>query len=655
MNTIDTTVTGTQKALRDLSDEEFRAEYACDRFTATVLGNRFRYIVKHMSTALLTQAFSQIIRDWYDFAAVLSGPPEQNYSVPAVGDSIPLFLGTMSDAVRNTVVEFGPENLKPGDVLVCNDPYRIGTHVNDTLFVRPVFHEGKIITFFAFMAHMIDMGGIVPAGFSGTKKNVYENGLVIPPVKLYEDDRLVRSTISFILDNVRMGAIQLPDIQTIHQSMRLAERLFLETLDRYGAEAALGAMRYCCDASADTMQRALESVPDGVYEGEDIIDADGIDESEDYTVRVKVIKCGGNVEVDLSGSSRQARTSINAGFLDAKTTVGVALRYLIDRDSAYTSGSYRHIDVVVPPGTVVSAMPPDGAIFLYWESIMPVLTSIFGALSDALGDGAVAGDFGGLSIHNANGLHPDGTPWVSMAQAGGEKGPWGGTKDGDADSFNTNYVSNNIEPATEQIESDVPMIVLRKEYAPDTAGPGANRGGAAVVKDTMWPTEGEHYSMPLHFKKPTGIGVNGGGAGKLGATWVFSPEAFNLRAEGRLIPLDESVYRDSEAVAGILDPDTKAPDAENGEYFYFARVPIWRTRPDTIFRYLTNGGGGWGDPLTREVERVMRDVRDGYSTITGAAAQYGVVIEGDPDRDPEGLTIDHEATRALRADLEARR
>src|SRR3954468_5463175 len=182
--------------LRELSDDEFRAAYSCDRFTATVIINRLRYVMEHMSTGLFREAFSPILRDWYDFACTLSGPPERNYPMAVVSNSLMVFLGTMADAVRNTVEEFGPENLSPGDVLICNDPYRAGSHVNDVLFVRPVFHDGEIVSFVNIRAHQLDMGGIVPGGFSGTKANIYENGLVIAPTLLYHEDRVVRSTFS---------------------------------------------------------------------------------------------------------------------------------------------------------------------------------------------------------------------------------------------------------------------------------------------------------------------------------------------------------------------------------------------------------------------------------------------------------------------------
>ena len=278
--------TATKVRIKDLTNEEFAVKYSCDRFTASVIVNRLRYVVEHMSTGFLRQAFSPIIRDWYDFAATISGPPQLNYPMSAVSNGLIVFPGSMADAVANAVEEFGAENLSPGDVLICNDPYRGGRHVNDVLFIRPVFVDGEIVSFVNLCAHQLDMGGIVPGGFSATKTTVYENGLVIPPMLLWQRDKPVRSTFSLIFDNVRMGDLLKPDFMSMYQQLKLGERLSLENVNKYGLDAFLGAQLYSCDNSAEQMRAAIESLPDGDYVGTALIDADGMDDSMEYLVRV---------------------------------------------------------------------------------------------------------------------------------------------------------------------------------------------------------------------------------------------------------------------------------------------------------------------------------------------------------------------------------
>ncbi|HTX07846.1 MAG TPA: hydantoinase B/oxoprolinase family protein [Solirubrobacteraceae bacterium] len=634
--------------LRELSDDEFAARYGCDRFTASVLSSRYRYIIKHMCAHLMTNAFSPVLREWYDFAATISGARDLDYPMAAVSDSLMLFSGTMSEAVRNTAEEFGPDELDPGDVLMCNDPVRTGTHPNDVLFSRPVFHDGLLIGYVSIQAHMLDMGGTVPGGFSPNKQTIYENGLVIPPMLFCHRDQPVRPAFSLILDNARFGEIMLPDFLSILADLRLGERLLLDAVDRYGLDAHRGSLRYVTDVSAEAMRAAIAAVPDGVYEGEDMIDCDGIDDSEQYVFRAAVKVAGDRVEVDFSGTSRQARTCINSGWLDTRMAVAVALKFLLDPITPFSSGVYRHIDIVLPPATIACAMPPDGAIMLNFEASEAVLNAIFRALARALGPRAVAGDLGSGMAHACNGLRGDGSVWATVGSCGGENGPWGATSTADGENSLTLYLSNCIAPSVEQTESDVPVLVTRREYAIDTAGPGTHRGGAATQRDTVWLTDGDHYPNVMHVRRPSGFGVNGGGDGTGGAVWLWPASG----TDGEPPPAgftetDPETYAVAEPVAGIVDPDTHVLDPD-GTYFHCGRRPVWRISPGSVFRYQTNAGGGWGDPFRRPAERVLRDVRDEYVSVGAARDLYGVVIVGDPVGDPEGLRIDQAATDALR-------
>lgn len=639
--------------LRDLDAVEFERQYGADRYTIGVLASRMGYAVEHLSTQLFNHAFSPILRDWFDFAATISGPQDMNYAMGTVSKGLALFTGTMADAVRNTIEEFGPDEIRAGDIIVANDPYRVGNHVNDLCFIRPIFDGERSVGFVTLRAHQMDMGGVTPAGFSGTKRNVYETGLTIPPMLLYRNDKPVKSTFRLIFDNARFASLLLPDMKTTYQGLLLGERLVQESIERYGADAYLGAIRYNCDVSAEGMADALESmIPDGVYEGEGGIDADGEDASLTYQAKVRVVKSGRNVEVDLSGTSAQARTSVNASVLDTKTAIAIAFKMLVDQHTPFTSGSMRNIDVVIPAGTFCSATPPDGAVFLYWESSLPVMTAIYRALGPALGAEAIGGDQGAVMFHMASGLMPDGAPWSSVAECGGEHGPWGATKAGDGDSYGVTHLLNNVDPAVEAVEVGSPVVMLRKEYSTDSAGAGQFRGGAAVMKDSLFRAPGQHHNVPLHTREPLGIGANGGQDGTCHAVWRFSPAEFDISRSDRIIESDLMSFENAHPVAGVVDPVTNRVD-RGGEFHYYADPPVMQAEADTIFRYLTGSGGGWGDALDRDPEQVKRDVRDEYVTIEGAYRDYGVVIAGDPYRYPERLEVDVEATRRLRSQMAA--
>ena len=566
--------------------------------------------------------------------------------MPVVSNSLVLFLGTMADAARNTILEFGPENLGPGDVLITNDPSRAGNHFNDFCFIYPVFVDGEIVAYVNLRAHQIDVGGVIAAGFSATKRNVYEDGLCIPPMLLFKGGEPVRSVFSLIFDNSRMGELLLPDVMTIHQQLMLGERLMLGHIDRYGVEAFLGTLRYACDSSAELMREAIERIPDGDYTGEELIDADGMDDTEEYWVRVTIRKRGHNLEADLSGTSRQARTCINGGILEAKTALVVAMTALLDPHIPFTSGLWRDIDVVAPSGTIITSMPPEGGSMMYWEAEEALVSAVCRALNPVLGVDGWGGDYGSPMVHNAQGVLPNGAPWANVTHCGGEHGPWGATRHGDGDSYTVIITLNNLDPATEVIEHEAPVVILRKEIVIDTGGPGTHRGGAAIMKDSMWMTEANHFSSPFRFKNPTAA-ANGGEPGVSGAVWIFPADVAAVRERGAPIGTGTEVYSDSKPVAGVLDVSSKAVDPK-GKYFYFASEPVWETQPNSVFRYVTNGAGGWGNPLERDPERVRDDVRDGYVSIEGARRDYGVVIVGDPEHDPEGLTVDAEETARLR-------
>jgi N-methylhydantoinase B len=254
-------------------------------------------------------------------------------------------------------------------------------------------------------------------------------------------------------------------------------------------------------------------------------------------------------------------------------------------------------------------------------------------------------------MHTVNGVFPDGTPWVSIGQIGGEHGPTGATKVGDGNTGTASYGGNSFAPAIEGIEFDFPVIVLRKENLIDTAGPGKYRGGTSAVKDTLLLTECESYSMPMHFKVPTGFGVNGGKTAPTGGVWTWGSKDYDVDKEKKIMPLDAELYKKSEVIGGVVNPETHLPDREKGEYYYVLRTTKYKTDPGTIWRYINNGAGGWGDPLERDIEAVKRDVRNEYVSIEAAKRDYGVVINGDPHWDPENLEVDLETTEKLRNEL----
>jgi N-methylhydantoinase B len=634
--------------LRQLSEDEFCGRYDCDRFTATVLANRFRYVVAHMSNMVIWHAFSPILKDAADMCGTLSGPPSLAFPMTAVSENHPLFSGSITDAVRIALEEHGVDSLAPGDVLVANDPYRLGTQTNDVCCMRPVFYQGQLVGTITVRAHLQDIGGPVAGGFEVTKRNVYEDGLCLPPMLLYAAGEPVVSTFKLIYDNCRLGHLIVPDLKTINQGLRLGEELLLESIHKYGLDAYKGAVRYICDAADESMREALLTIPDGVYEGEEWIDGDGLPDSPEYAVKVRITKVGERAEFDLRGSSAATRSALNCGWPDIKTAIAFALKFLVERRHPINSGTLRSIDVVVPPGAIFNPDPPHSCWF-YFEPVMLIFHAIYRALNPVLGaDAITAANM--MASHQSRGTLPNGSEWPPVGVGLNALGPWGATRTGDGDSGQQPIYQNvNMSGGVETVERLAPEVFLRCEYLPDSGGPGTNRGGAANVKDIMCLHPIGHRFSNLHAKRPpAGGGVFGGLSGSLPGAWLWDGDITEFCARPDFLPLtlEHAVYQEAAPQNGLIDPATNQLDPA-GEFVCTSEaIP---SEAGGLARVLCAGGGGWGDPLEREPERVMADVRDEYVTVAGAARDYGVVVVGDPITHPERLQIDEVATRELRA------
>ena len=640
-------MTSVPPLLRDLDAGRFRELYGCDRFTASVLGNRFRYVMSHMATKLRANAFSPVIRDMDDFCTTISGPPEMDWPMPAASLTNPVHWGPVADSVRIVLEEHGLERLQPGDLVVANDSYRTGKHLNDTSFIRPIFHAGWLIGALHVTAHQLDLGSRYPGGFNISAQTIWEDGLVLTPMLLYRAGVPERATFNLIAANTRYPQMILADLQVIRAALDLGESLLLESIERYGLDAYLGAIRYSCDAAAEAMAQAISVLPDGDYRGEERIDGDGLPESPDYAVAITIRKRGPRLEFDFSGTSEASRTAVNCSWLDVKTGVLMALKLLLDRKSPPNSGAMRNIDIVVPPGTMLNPQPPAATMF-YFALVQAIIRATEKALNPALGMDAIAGDSNANTHHHAHGKTAGGEAWGGpslTSGAGGGGYTWGATRAGDADAYTLLPWMNFPQSGTEVSEQNGLTLLMRGDVIPDTGGAGYHRGGAAHMNDVYWHHGGLHHRYTSQVKEGA-FGAFGGRPGLAGADWLIDPDVGGTPRrdwlpDDRIGPL----YARSTALSGMIDPVSGELSPDGRYVFLTHETPA---SAGSISRHISNGGGGWGDPFMRETENVLRDVRDGYVSIAGAARDYGVVVTGDPDRAPERLKIDGAATTALR-------
>jgi len=634
---------------------EIKKKYGIDKVLAEILRNGFYALLKQMSRHVVRSTFSPILRDHQDFAAALIAPhdpPDLDLDIPAMAESNLFFTGALHHQVRGFLHEYGIENIEEGDTLAFNCPHRGGNHTMDNLFLKPVFHRGELVASICTKAHLIDMGGPVPGGFSAEKRTMWEEGLIISGLPLYRKNKPYKPVFNLYFDNTRIPDLILSDVQAIVAANYTAEKSLLRYIERYGVDAIKAGMRYSLDYGERSMRRGLSELPDGIYYGEDHMDGDVYDETP-YLVKCKIVKKGTSVEVDFSGSSRQAQSSLNCTFGDTANATYVAFKVLCDPRTPTNSGAFRPIDVVVPEGSFICALPPSATTVLY-EPAICVLAAVLKAIKLALRERQFGEHFTQLYAQITSGV--DNRPGRSRQYmfALATFGAFGGSKDFDGSNYLYTPLANSMDIAVESLEDDIPMMILRKEIITDSAGPGKFRSGGGILWDRLFLSECECRLLVTHLRNPP-KGVLRGKDARPGGIWVIEPEKWywpkqgNIPAEGGVTPTD--YYKKyMQPFGGFFDMKTNLLDYEKGEWL----SPLRRTlkpKPYSIVRIIVNSGGGYGDPLERDPELVKRDVRDEYVSVEGARRDYGVVILGDPYGDPENLSVDYEATRKLREEM----
>jgi N-methylhydantoinase B len=634
-----------------------------DAVTLEIVRSAFFAIVRQAGRIIVRSSFSPIIRDAFDFCVTIVAPtrPEDqlDLDIVAMNESLAHFSGVMPFAIRNLLWEYGMENLAPGDLIALNNPYKGGNHLYDNAFYRPVFAGGELVGGIAVKVHLMDLGGKMAGGYSAEKRNIWEEGTTVAGIPIYKDDRPFIPGFNVYLDNTRLPDNMIADLQAVHSACAFAETRMLALVEKYGAATVYRAMQYSLDYAERSMRSALSAIPDGVYEGEDGLDRDTF-EDRPYTIRCRINKRGQRIEADFSGTTRQSDSAINCPVFDTANAVYTAIKFLCDPRTPNNSGAFRCIDVVVPEGTFIAARPP-APTTLYFDAAEAVFSAVVKALKAAMPHGGFAGHFGtnmGLVItggavaqeatsddagsHSLGARGPRGaTTFVApMISLGG----FGGMSGGDGESYVSMSQQNVMDMSVEALEEDYPLLIARKEFVADRAGPGEMRGGAGVVYDRIVLGQAEVRPLILRVRREPWA-AEGGREGRAGAAWRGAPreqladwfpsEAFDAEAA------DERVA----PIVGYFDPAGRVLGSSDGDWRSTLRAE--NAAPGTMYRVLTPGGGGWGDPLSRDPEQVLRDVRDEIVTQTAAERDYGVVISGDVGR-PGSLAIDEAATRARR-------
>jgi N-methylhydantoinase B len=499
----------------------------------------------------------------------------------------PLFIGTLTHAVRYTLEKFGTGGLAPGDIVMTNDPYTGGgTHLSDVTLVVPIFYEGALVAFAASKAHWTEVGGKDPGSWTTDSTEIFQEGLQLPCVKLYEAGQPVQGVIDVITANVRLPDMTLGDMHAQAAALRLGERRFHELCHKYGAEVVLGSMDAVLEYGERMARLALARLPKGRFEAENMIDDDGLGHGP-FPVRVAVTVTDAEFVCDFTGTHPQVAGPVNCTATGLHSGVRTLFMAVTDPSIPVNDGCFRPIRIVCPPGTIFTAERP-AAVSTYWETLNYVSDLVWKALAPFVPERLPAGHFLSVCGSVIAGRHPDTAELFLCVEA--QTGGWGAgaAKDGEQGLMCVADGETYVIP----IEvAEARYGVLFDEFALDTspaAGAGRYRGGRGCVRAYRALAEEMFVTATCGRHKFPPWGAGGGQDGSRN-------EVRFTHADGRVVVMGKS-----------------------------ARYRLVHGEMATI---VTGTGGGWGDPRSRPVEDVIEDVKDGYVSRTQAESDYGVVLD----------------------------
>lgn len=568
-----------------------------DPIALRVFWDRLISVTNEQAAALIRTAFTSILRDAQDLSAAAFDARGRMIAQSVTGT--PGHINSMATGMKHILEEYPAATLEPADVLITNDPWFTSGHLNDLTVATPVFHRDRLVGFFANTCHAADISGL-PMSADG--RDVYEEGLYIPILKLYKAGEPNDDLFKILRANVRAPVPVLGDLHAQVACNDVGGRRLVALLDEFGLDDMEDAADLITQRSEEAMRQAIDAIPDGEYPAETW--ADGFDEP--VHIKAVVVVDGDELTVDYTGTSPQSSRGINVVLNYTLAYTTFAVKAAISPEIPNNHGSFEPVHVVAPPGCILNAQRP--AAVAYRAILGHFLPSvILRALGDVLGNRAMAGGADPLWLINVHGQMAENGDYTYTFFSMGGTGARA-IKDGLA---TTGFPSGVAGSPAEVVENLSPVVVQRRELKPDSGGPGQYRGGL-----------GQTLELGVDSGRPYGISV--------GADRTQFP---------------------AEGVAGGCPGAPAYNTLDTGEV-----VNLKSTRymaPDTQVILNLPGGGGFGHPFERAPESVLRDVVNGYVSVEAARTDYGVIIsssasEGEWVVMPEDFQVDEAATRRYR-------
>ena len=574
-----------------------------DPVTLAVLQGSLEQIADEMDATLFRSAFNPIIAEAHDASHGIYDA-ETGATLIQGKSGLPVFVGAMAFAVKQVIdkVAAGRATLSPGDVFLFNDPYDGGTHLSDFKLVKPIFRDGSLYCYLASVGHWHDVGGNVPGNYNPVATECFQEGMLIPPVKLFEEGKLRQDVVDIVMANSRLPASLNGDLNGQINALELGEKRLHALLDQYGDHAVAAAMDELLGRAERLMAKHIAALPDGVYAAEDFLDNDGIEDSTlaialDITIDAEVMR------LDFSRTATACLGPVN---ISRSTTIAacyVALKHVFG-DVPANAGVLRPIEFVIPEDSLLNARWPK-PVGGYTETILRIIDVIFVALAKVAPERVSGCAYGTINALSLAGFRRSGERWIMFSFFGGGHG---GHNEGDGLSHGNAPISMATIPPLEILEAAYPIRFTQWALRADSAGPGKHRGGlGAVYEIELLETDAQGFLFGerARFAPP---GVCGGA--KAAANSFFYVQ------EGE-----------------TLQPAMGAK-----------MVGIALKRGERV-RLQTPGGGGYGRALERDPARIAQDVRLGYVSPGNARDDYACVVSEDGE-------LDLAATLSLRADDE---
>jgi N-methylhydantoinase B/oxoprolinase/acetone carboxylase alpha subunit len=587
---------------------------AVDRVGLTLLHKQLVNICDEMAVSMMRTAYSPIFSEGLDFSTLIL---DRNGNLIATAGLNPAMLGASLYAATWIIKEVGAENFDEGDIWIHNDPYRGGSHMPEHMMTTPIYIDGEIVAYVGNIAHMAEIGGMAPGSFAATATDIYQEGLRLPPVRLFRKGEPVQDVWRIMLSNHRTPANTWGDLHAMLGSLRVGEQRLRQLFEARGVEPLAEAFARVQDFTDTYLREEISKLPDGVYYGEDSFDDDGIGDRP-YVVRLAVIVAGDELVFDYSRSDEQAIGPINAPYVVTLSASLNGLLYILGRDIPVNAGLNRAIRVVAPAGTICCVRLPGACVGGQTENQPRVMELVLGTILGQILPERTAAASGNTSLNFLFG----GTDPVTgdyFAHYHFEGNGWGGRATTDGNSAQIVPHANCRNTPVEIFETRWPWIHERYALNLDSAGPGRQRGGLGIERIMEVGNATITVSALADRAKRAPWGVRGGGDG--------SKTLIELQRPG------DSGFKSFQDHYGLASPSK------------FANV---RLEPGDRVRLVSPSGGGYGDPLERDPVEVEDDTKEGFVSVESAGKLYGVVLAAD------GL-VDEQATSALRVEMRAER